>query len=337
MNHFKLVSSFLVGLFSAVAVWAYDGRPNKFEDRMYGRARQLNQSLLQNCQDCSFAESPSADRACKSQYDSIYTKPEVNIHVAIGYMDDSENPNGNYYAGVPIVLNESVDSAARAGLIRQLTLPCEGDQGACGFQRHPVDQELLSKTITYHGQQTVVHIRATNASATPLFETNTGEGKGRQSIATYRSEENFFGSFSTSDLTVYTGHARGGGGPDFNPPVRLPDGSADYNGYYRVKKPGLKHLFSSLSQASAHPPLLAIIACKSDELFHATVQKAAPGIGLVTTSDLIFFEDGFTATYLVIDSFLRQECGSTFQKSLGALKPSNGTYLKMSNFLDGHR
>jgi hypothetical protein len=290
--------------------------------------------MLGDCENCSFAQSPNADPVCQNQYDQVFGKSEVNVHVAFGYMDDSEHPEGGHYAGVHLLANESIDNGALAGMIYQLVQPCRGDTGACGFTRHPVDQFLLSKQIQYRGRTVTVNLHMTNGSATPVFQVNTAEGRARQALATRISEENFFDTLGTSDLTVYNGHARSGGGPDFNPPIRRSlDGHPDYAGYYRIKQPGLKHLVSSLKKAPKQPPLLALIACDSDDLFRSTVQKAAPHTGLVTTSDLFYFENGFTATFLVVDSFLRQECGPTFEQSLRTLRTRNGAYLKLNNFL----
>jgi hypothetical protein len=329
----KTAFSTLVFIGTSMVSVAFAARSLTHEAQLYGRARQINERVLKNCRNCSFAESPSADPVCRDKYDQIYKKPEVNVHVAIGYMDDSENPNGGWYGGVQLRPNEAIDGLAQEGLLHHLTLPCRSGGGACGFQRHSVDQTLVFKTIEYRGQSTRINVRITNSAATPILAVNTAEGQKRQALATSIAEENFFGTLGHSDLTVYTGHARGGGGPDFTPPVLKEDGTADYNGYYRVKKPGLKKLVSALQSHSSKPSLMAIIACKSDDLFRAPVQQAAPGTGWIATSGLIYFEDSFIATYLVLDGFLKQECGSTFQKTLQGLQTTNGASMVMDGFL----
>lgn len=331
----KLKTLVFAFLAASASSFAFALRADDHEVHMYASATRMNQNVLKNCRECSFAESPSADPVCRDRYDKIYLKPEVNIHVAIGYMDASEDPAGGWYGGVQLRMNEAIDGRAQQGLLRHLTLPCRSSSGgACGFQRHAVDQTLLTKTVQYRGQATRVNVRITNSAATPILSTNTAEGQKRQELATWIAEENFFGTLGTSDLTIYTGHARGGGGPDFTPPVLKADGTADYNGYYRVRKPGLKRLVSTLKSSSSTPSLMAVIACKSDELFRAPVQAAAPNMGWIATSGLIYFEDGFMATYLVLDGFLRQECGETFKKTLSGLKTTNGAKMVIDGFLD---
>jgi hypothetical protein len=328
---FKLLALTSLLILTSATVQAYEPRSLAHETQIYRRAMQITQNVFRNCRDCSFAQSESADPVCRSKFDKVYLKNQVNIHLAIGYMDDSENPSGGYYAGVQLQPNEAIDGIAQEGFLRNLTTPCRNrdGQGACGFSRQSGDQNLLVKTIQYRGQTTQVNLRVTNAAATPILSTNTTEGARRQALATRMAEENFFESLSTSDLTIYTGHARGGGGPDFAPPVLKDDGTANYNGYYRVKKPGLTRLLAELNKANAHPTMMAILACKSDDLFRGPVLQAAPSMSWVATSDLVYFEDGFIATYLVLDGFLRQECQSTFQKTLLGLETTNGTYLRL--------
>jgi hypothetical protein len=336
MKRVRVFAALILCFSLAQTALAYDSSTNNYVNRLFARARALNADMLEECENCTFASSPAADPVCRDTYNSVFVKREVNIHIAFGYMDDSENAEGDYFAGKRLQFNESIDDRALGGLIHQLVQPCRDEGGACGFTRDALDQKLLRKTVNYRGQTTLVQLHVTNGSATPILSINTAEGQKRQALATWVAEQNFFGSLDTSDLTIYTGHARSGGGPDFNPPVRRGDGHPDYEGYYRVKTPGLKRLVSALRGAKSHPKLLALIACKSDDLFRTPVLRAAPGMGFMATSDLMYFDDGFINTFLVLDGFLRQECDETFQRTLATLKTRNGSYIRTSNFLTAH-
>jgi hypothetical protein len=334
MNCFRFVGLFLVLTVSVESQAGFLNPFKTYEEWLFGNAAKMNTQMLSSCADCSTAEDSQADRACLDQYNAIYGKGVVSIHMAFGYMDASEVPGGGVYGGVKLQPNQSIDEVSSLGLVEQLLKPCRWHRnGACGFERDSSDAEVLVKPMHYHGQPVTVKIRVTHASATPFLATNIGPEAELQAAMTERSELNFFESLGASDLTIYTGHARGGGGPDFMPPHLTKDGEDNYDGYYRKVKPGLKHLLSSLSQASHKPPLLAILGCKTDSLFKQPVLKVAPEMGLITTTEKTYFEDGFQNTFIVIDSFLKKECGATFQKSLQVVKASNGARLVMTNFL----
>jgi hypothetical protein len=303
-------------VFFALTAVALEGPvPTAFEAQMYGYVAQLNDHMLRSCADCTTADDAGADMACRSQYGSVFSKDEISLHVAFGYMDASETPGGGRYGGQALLPNQSIDPIASEGLIQQLTLACHRNQGACGFTRDPNNSELLYKSVRVNGRRVGVSLRITRGSETPFLSDNLGAAADAQNSRTARSEVNFFGSLGASDLTIYMGHARSGGGPDFSPPILLADLTPNYP-LYRKQKPGLNKLLTALKKTSSHPAVLALLGCKSDPLFRKPLLSVDPKLGLITLPDLTYFEDGFQETYLVLDAFLRRECAGAFHKTL---------------------
>jgi len=326
-----LITLVLVGLGSiAQANGQYEIQ--SYEAGLFAQAAQMDQEMLQGCRNCSVAGT-AGDQICNATYDTIFNKGVVSIHLAFGYMDVSE---GMYvsWGGANLDANESVDGAAEAAFVNQVLQPCYGYlSGACGFQRDAVHSGLLLKRVVYRGRSILLKIQVTHSSATPDLETNLHEAAWQQNAMSQQSERNFFGALGDADLLVYTGHARGGGGPDFHPPRLNSRGTPNYAGYYRPVKPGLRALTSALSVAPKVPSLLAVLGCNSDSLFRRSILATRPKLGLITLSNLTDFDAVFRESYLIIDGFLKQECAATYRGSLEQMSAQTGARPILTNFL----
>ncbi|HRO67672.1 MAG TPA: hypothetical protein PL182_08925, partial [Pseudobdellovibrionaceae bacterium] len=125
-----------------------------------------------------------------------------------------------------------------------------------------------------------------------------------QKIRSERAEAVFLNSLKDSDLVVYVGHSRDGGGPDFKVP-RLNGSRVDYP-YYRANRPGLKKLLSALKSGHRRARGLAILSCDSTKFFRGPIQKAAPGLTTMTIAGQVYSEDLLAEGLVAMDFFLRQ-------------------------------
>lgn len=84
-----------------------------------------------------------------------------------------------------------------------------------------------------------------------------------------------------SEVMIYVGHSRGGGGPDTFPPVTLngpnaPIQAVDFP-YYRRNRPGLVSLQSSFAKAETTPSFIVWTGCLSHDHFRGWLTSAVGG------------------------------------------------------------
>lgn len=262
--------------------------------------------------------SPQERFACEQNYRKVLNRGRIDIRLAFGYMDISEGVD--YVFGSENFGNAgSIDIFGHEAMRRVLTGPCKGQMRACGFQVHPQEPDFLWKTVTGPaGEQVTAVIQLNRASASPYYLENKGILSSLQAELTERAERNFFGGIGSVDAVFYMGHARNGGGPDFNPPILKKDGHVNYSGYYMKKKPGFNRLLSALRSAAEKPMLVSLGACLSEHHFGKSLKAAAPETGLLLTdsTELANYDDIVQGALASVDSLLRMQCRTGFQNAL---------------------
>jgi hypothetical protein len=259
------------------------------------------------------AEGQSSLAKCQEKYEKIYSKPEIDVRLALGYLDsDDRSP---------------VDIYLRAAMIRKLMETCPSDlptpvsssRRACGFKQGGVggdNANILTREVTGPlGKKHTIKLTITQSSTSELGI----EAQERQSN---ESRDNFIDGMNRADVVFYAGHARKGGGPDFDPPktFEVKEGAktrraVDYD-YYQARKPGLKAMISSLATAENPPKLIGLFGCDTEKHFGREVRKAAPNSATITTFGIQQFETLAGQIFATIDSLMAQQCEDAFQKSL---------------------
>lgn len=135
----------------------------------------------------------------------------------------------------------------------------------------PTDAQNLRicEGLGVHGQRLRVAIIWSAASSSTAM--NLGIGRAKQFACSTEALKFMQKAAAESEVMIYVGHSREGGGPDTFPPETL-DGSnlkpqiVDF-AYYRRERPGLAALAPSFQKSSSTPLFIAWASCSSQRHF----------------------------------------------------------------------
>jgi len=279
-----------------------------------------------NCPQCTSLaaglEGKDPSPECRKTYNDFFKiKPrrsqeskgdtEIDVSISLGYMDDQ------------LLGNDLVDDYYAAPLIRdQLTSQCRyPGVSACGFEQEPDDASVFRKRLELIGPDgqkrfRYVRVRIFRSSASPSDKkNNSSEYKQDQEDITASAREFFADSLKHSDMVLYIGHARDGGGPDFAPPkLRKKPPTTDL-AWYRKNHPGTNLMYGALRETSTPPKMIGIFACYAKDHFYQGLRKVAPGTGLVLSGNNEFFSSVGQAVAM-LDSVLGRRCEAEFSAAL---------------------
>lgn len=269
----------------------------------------------------AFASAPNPrTQGCEESYQSVASKGMIRATLALGYADLSEG-EPEYYYGQNLGFNSSLDSAAHKAFVQVLLEPCPSEHnGACGFalESEVGGVSLLTKQVNYAGSQKAIKVvlRITHGSATPYYEQNTGAQAPKQREQSQTAERLYFDELCGSDLSIYAGHSRVSGGPDFRPPILAPATRRVNYGAYS-SGPGINRMIRELSQSQCEKPsLIAISSCNSARAFGGRLRQVAPRTGLALTANIDYYDIDLASAFASLDSFLVFRCGEDFNRAL---------------------
>ena len=255
------------------------------------------------------AERPEALYACQSKIMAGIKNPGVlNIAVAFGYSDLADEH-----------FDLTTDAMTMDTVIFNMTNPCAyKGQGFCAFKlaegkEHKVNR--YTRELTTAGGKLTVNIYTINSSYSNGNSDNTGKYKDLQNEQT-RTARDFYGwALQNSDLVLYEGHSRDGGGPDFAPPRLNGSGTVDYP-WYHANRPGLKFLLSALDLAQRKPLSLGLYSCASRIHFLDSLERHASDSKLILSTKVV--EGGKTKAALLrtLESSLNFECDADLRARL---------------------
>jgi hypothetical protein len=268
----------------------------------------------------------AVNQACTNNWKPLVSDQKLDIVVANGYFDNEWR--GGLLAG---------DDLYRSTLISHLTESCVSGYNACGFQIKEdnlfENRIVLGKTTRGRsGEALQVSVTITNSSYSMFDDDNRTVHLQKQKEKTRLAKAVFDRGIKEADIVYYFGHARDGGGPDFNFPV-LRSGSNIHVNYdwYHANRPGIKDLVSQLGHAGNRIKMLGLFACASKPHFHRTLTAAAPNLGLIESDDVIGSEPLRIALVGALDAAIGQKCSASFQKSID-LDPTNK--VRLVNFFN---
>jgi hypothetical protein len=288
-------------------------------------ANHAVRDMQPSCMDCGATTADSvfdSRTPCRRAWENFYSKPEIDMRIAFGYLD---------------AFQTTEDRIQAAALIERLTKPCEPGVAACGFSRDPDDMELLTKNVVGpNGRTHRVKLRLSTSSHSNSETRNRRETLD-QKIQSLRAEDNFYSGLREADFLLYVGHARQGGGPDFSPSVLNSGRRTDFD-YYRRERPGYNRLLTELQAAQLSgraPKILGMFACDSARFFGDGLRRAAPQTGLMLMGPNAYFESNMAQTFLAIDSTLAMRCEEDFDGALSTFNEYAGrpvSPLRLQNF-----
>ncbi len=268
--------------------------------------KSINKSKAQNyCNlEISSSEKVPISQKCLDTYKNFYKNDKIDMRIAIGYADSED------------IKKPIFDLKVYNSITQQLTSTCKKGLSICGFQKK--SEGIFVKIIKDpFGKDKEVTLRVSS----PSTDKNV--------------EAMFLDGIKKSDALFYIGHARGGGGPDFEKAKRLSNGKKDYD-YYKTKRPGIKKLLSALQERKKHTsnplPFLGLAACSSDKLFAAEIKKISPSSTLMTMSDTSTWLDDVGATMGALNSLLGQRCEVDFQNAVKRPRSNYRDTAILSNF-----
>ena len=289
-------------------------------------------------------------RTCQEFYGPILAKRQLTIRLVYGYYD-------SFLAdGTSLTLDES-----DLGLLADsFTTPCaSANSFACGFRKTKIRGlaayffripiHLVRDVVGPNGQTIRVRLELIHSSATPSDRFNRSEldfnrPGTEQELQSKAAESTFYSGFRESDVLIYEGHAREGGGPSFAPPILKTDISGPVKepidfAYYKRAKPGFTKMIEAMTASEHAPRLLAMFACKSavyfvdaihsspfSSRFSQALQKGHTGF--LGTSGLTDSSADYGNTLGLIDSLVAMRCGAKFKSTVSIRIPGSRTVFE---------
>ena len=189
-------------------------------------------------------------------------------------------------------------------LERWLTRPC-ADQGSplCGFllESSTSAQRVLKKTAP---GQTTVTITITTSS---ISTSDARNQKHTDQIRKSRwAAEQFLSAFEEDDVVIYWGHGRGGGGPDFAPPLRNKNNEVVFPSYQRIKR-GYNLVQSGLGSRYRKASHVGLFGCSTASASRG-IREKHPDISFAVSNRDISYAEMVSASLAYLSSILTREC-----------------------------
>jgi hypothetical protein len=302
-------------LFSALTITAAlpaNAEGYLFENNFYQMGQAYAQRLASLPTDNWSQLPPDKQAACHQRYDKILKDGVIDIRIAVGYFDWTVGSSVGQYG-----ISPSLDIGAYYALRGLLTSSCSGNLRFCGFRPDQKNSNRLTRDVIINGQRVQAVVSIVFASATEYYSQNTGSYRQQQQDRSQYAENFFLNALTNADAVFYFGHARNGGGPDFKPPVFIPGtNKVDYNGYYLVRKEGVKKMTAALASAQNRTSVLGLMACDSRDHFLRSIRAVAPDTGVITSLNVLGVDIVYTAMLGGADSLLRGQCQKSFYQEL---------------------
>ncbi|MBC7421452.1 MAG: hypothetical protein H7328_12065 [Bdellovibrio sp.] len=275
----------------------------------------------------------SQPQVCAPVYSVAVAKRSLDVRYALGYFDDSDGTD-KIWNKINWGRSPSLDIEIYFALREALTKKCKNGRQVCGFHESgnpEMGSTVYSKTINLLGNSVDVNLTLTHASASEAYDKNISVLKNRQSMLTAQSDENFFGGLARADIVFYNGHSRNGGGPDFNPPVLDSHGHPDYEGYYKVKRIGIKRVIEGIKKNPNQGLIYGSFSCFSASHFQGILAKTDPKLRMILSSDVIDYFKSLQASIGYLEGLMQGRCGedlAQFAKRGSLYKEFKGVNFK---------
>lgn len=234
---------------------------------------------------------------CQKEYLDIFAKNEINMTLAFGYDDISETATN--------------DLSSLNLFVKTLTAKCSvWDQRMCGFKVDSKGPYVLSKKFFGpDGRPRTLKITADASSVSADDKANRLNPL--QKIQSENMKQLFVKGLQDSEVTIYMGHSRDGGGPSFEPPRLLSNGHVNYSYYHKNKKDKLL-MVNALAKSPNKSRIVALISCSSIRWFARSIESSAPSSGLIGTNEA-FHTGNFKEVFPLMERIFTYQCLKDYQ------------------------
>lgn len=303
-KHFHLSALILLGALSSSNLWAkftIDKSLGPSLDYEINRFSEINQKSTR-----SFDH--DASPGCKERYQKLYSKGVLRIVLGMGYGDSTPGRMMWDYFG-------------HHSIMKRLLRPCTADVSLCGFRQDRKDPNLLRKVAfdPTAEKKYRIELRIIRASLTPDHNMNmSSERSFKQFLACTQATIDFHKQVASgSDIVIYAGHSRDGGGPDFCPPIKTKNNHVNYS-WYQQNKPGITRLAESLKLAvnkGTPNQVVGLFSCSSQLHFLKKMRSVNNTAGYLVTKRTATFHELYMDTFSALDGLLSQRCKEGFELS----------------------
>lgn len=296
----------LLGLFASSPSNGLDESEADFAETL-NDALSVNKPNALNCAIAGHVKSRKLNHStCKDHYKKLYANPTVKVSIAFGYLDFRPSP----LVATPQIVADFIDSMTQA-----CTDPTRSQ--FCGFSRDPDHQNLFSKSVL--GPEGKKHtFQVSIVSPVPADGNDNDDDlqvSPEQKTRSATARAAYLKALTTDDVVVYYGHARGGGGPDFYPPILNAKKHPDYR-LYRMNRPGLNDVLDALRESKHHPKVLGMIACDSKLHFKEKLKAVAPDSARLLSNRVVGYDEDDQALAVLLDGLMQHRCDQNFVKSM---------------------
>ena len=250
---------------------------------------------------------PLASSTCQKQYLSLFSSDEINMTVAFGYDDLSEETSN--------------DQKSLEIFVKTLTAKCaKWDQRLCGFNlKSKAPHVLVKKIFGPDGKPKTLKVTTDASSVGPNNKANRLSPL--QKLQSQSVQNLFLSGLENSEITIYMGHSRDGGGPSFAPPKLDSHGHVNYD-YYHKHKSDKKLMVQSLAKTPHKSRIVALISCSSIRWFARSIENEAPSSGIIGTTES-FTTGNFKETWPLMERIFSYQC----LKDLSIQDLTNGSQI----------
>jgi hypothetical protein len=235
--------------------------------------------------------SPIAEADCQNDYLTLMSKPEINVTIAYGYFDGEDG--------------STWDTRMLNQFLNKMTAPCKTwHTKSCGFKKSGKGPYILTRKMTGpDGMIKTVKITVDAPSTSADNKTNMSNPAQKTKSAAVKNM--YLNGLRNSEVTLYLGHSRDGGGPDFDPP-KLRNGHVDYDSYQSNPK-DKKEMLSVLAEDPNKARIVGFFSCSSIRWFSKGVSSGAPASGFIGTDDT-YWTTAFDQVHPFIEKIFSYQC-----------------------------
>ncbi len=246
---------------------------------------------------------------CTGHFAPVYQQNHISIAMVFGYEDFADE--GYDLSG---------DDLRFESFVRKITAKCQNsNESACEFTRvtHPSQAIQTFKRVLFVGDH-YIEFAITTAYSSYSYANSKNKTiyAEQQAAKTAETEGLFLDSLIHSDVVLYSGHSRDGGGPDFAPPVQFGSNGGVNYGWYHANRPGWKKMESALSSDSSQMKLLGLFSCLSSAHFSAGLKKLLPDSQFILSTSLVNNSMSAPTLTLLFDHILQGKCLNDLQSDL---------------------